>query len=92
MALYSTRDLDISIVVSLLSLFVFHILDVQYIDIYWYSHYSGVVMSTMASQTTSVSIVYPAVYPGMDQRKLQSPASLAFVRGIHRQIPHTKGQ
>ena len=38
-------------------------------------------MSTMASQITSV---YSAVYSGADQRKHQSSASLAFVRGIHR--------
>ena len=37
-------------------------------------------MSTMASQITSVSIVYSTV----DQRKQQSSASLAFVKGIHR--------
>ena len=30
------------------------------------------------------SVVYSTVYPGADQRKHQSPASLAFVRGIHR--------
>ena len=29
---------------------------------------------------------------GADQRKHQSSASLSFVRGIHRWIPHTKGQ
>ena len=31
-----------------------------------------------------VSIVYWSVWSGADQRKHQSPASLAFVRGIHR--------
>ena len=43
-------------------------------------HYSDVIMSTMASQTISLTIVYL----GTDQRKHQSPASLAFVMGIHR--------
>ena len=38
----------------------------------------------MASQNTNLAIVYYAVYSGADQRKHQSPASLAFVRGIHR--------
>ena len=38
----------------------------------------------MASQITSLIIVYSAVYPGADQRKHQSPSSLAFVWGIHR--------
>ena len=38
----------------------------------------------MASQITSLTIVYSTVYSGADQRKQQSLASLAFVRGIHR--------
>ena len=38
----------------------------------------------MASQITSLMIAYPTVYSGADQRKHQSSASLAFVRGIHR--------
>ena len=38
----------------------------------------------MASQITSLTIVYSIVYSGTDQRKHQSSASLAFVRGIHR--------
>ena len=41
-------------------------------------------MSLMASQITSLTIVYSTVYSDADQRKLQSSASLAFVRGIHR--------
>ena len=41
-------------------------------------------MSTMASQITSPTIVYSTVYSGSGQRKHQSSASLAFVRGIHR--------
>ena len=41
-------------------------------------------MSAMASQITSLTIVYSIVYSGADQRKHQSSASLAFVRGIHR--------
>ena len=51
-------------------------------------------MGMIASQITSVSIVYSTVCSGTDQRKLQSSASLAFVRGIHRDqwIPRTKGQ
>ena len=47
-------------------------------------HYNDVIMSAMASQTTSLTIVYSTVYSGVDQRKHQSSASLAFVRGIHR--------
>ena len=41
-------------------------------------------MSMMASQITSLLIVYSAVYSGTDERKHQSSASLAFVRGINR--------
>ena len=41
-------------------------------------------MSTISSQTTSLTIVYSTVYSDADQRKHQSSASLAFVRGIHR--------
>ena len=48
------------------------------------SHYSDVMMGAMASQITSLTIVYSTVYSGANQRKRQSSASLAFVRGIHR--------
>ena len=41
-------------------------------------------MDTMASQITSLTIVYSTVYSGADQRKHQSSASLAFVRRIYR--------
>ena len=47
-------------------------------------HYNAVIMSAIASQITSLTIVYLTVYSGADQRKHQSSASLAFVRGIHR--------
>ena len=39
-------------------------------------------MDTMASDITSLAIVYLSVKSGADQRKHQSSASLAFVRGI----------
>ena len=48
------------------------------------SHYNDVIMDSIASQITSLTIVYSAVYLGANQRKHQSSASLAFVRGIHR--------
>ena len=48
------------------------------------NHYDDVIMGAMASQITSVTIVYSTVYSDADQRKHQSSASLAFVRGIHR--------
>ena len=41
-------------------------------------------MSAMASQITSLTIVYSNVYSGADQRKHQSSTSLAFAWGIHR--------
>ena len=47
-------------------------------------HYNDVIMGTIASQITSLTIVYSIVYPDADQRKHQSSASLAFVWGIHR--------
>ena len=51
---------------------------------YMHLHYSDVIISTMASQITNLMLVYSTVYSGADQRKHQSPASLTFVRGIHR--------
>ena len=45
-------------------------------------HYNDFIMTTMASQTTSLTIVYSSVYSGADQRKHQSSASLVFVREI----------
>ena len=47
-------------------------------------HYNDVMVSAMASQITSLTIVYITVNSGADQRKHQSSASLAFVRDIHR--------
>ena len=56
-------------------------------------HYNDVIMNRMASQITSLTIVYSPVYSGADQRKHQSSASLAFVRGIYRwavNFPHKR--
>ena len=47
-------------------------------------HYDDVIMSTIASQITSLTIVYSTIYSGADQSKHQSSASLAFVWRIHR--------
>ena len=57
-------------------------------------HYDDVKMGAIASQIISLTIVYSTVYSDPDQRKHQRSASLAFVRGIHRDrwIPRTKGQ
>ena len=56
-------------------------------------HYIDVIMTTMESQITSLTSVYSTVYSDADQRKHPNSASLAFVRGIHRDrwIPRTKG-
>ena len=48
------------------------------------SHYGDVIMGAMASRITSLTSVCSTVYSGADQRKHQSSALLAFVRGIHR--------
>ena len=54
-------------------------------------HYSDAIMGTMASQITGISIACSTVGSEADQRKHQSSASLAFVRGIHQWLmnsPH----
>ena len=48
------------------------------------NHYNDVITGAMASQITSLTIVYSFVYSGTDKKKHQSPASLGFVRGVHR--------
>ena len=52
----------------------------------WVSYNSDVIMSTMASQITSLTIVYSTIYSGADQRRNHSSVSLAFVQGIHRRL------
>ena len=54
-------------------------------------HYSDIIMGQIASQITSLTIVYSTIYSDADQRIHQSSTSLAFVQGIHRQLvnsPH----
>ena len=46
--------------------------------------YSDVIMNAMASQITSLTIVYSTIYSGADQRKHQSPALVALCTG---QVP-----
>ena len=57
------------------------------------AHYSGIIMSAMASQITSVLIVYSNVCSGADQRKYQSSAPMACVGEFtaNRWIPRTNG-
>ena len=61
------------------------------ICITWLIHYNDIIMSAMASQITSLAIVYSTVYSEADQRKHQSSAPLAFLQGINRgpvNFPH----
>ena len=46
-------------------------------------HCKDVIMGAITSKITSFTIVYSIVYSDADERKHQSSASLAFVRGIH---------
>ena len=67
----------------------------HYIPRILHKHYNGVIMGMIASQITSLTIVYSIVYSDADKKKHQSSASLAFVRGIHRgpvNSPRTNGQ
>ena len=48
-------------------------------------HYGDFIIGPIASEITSLTIVYSTVYSDADQRKHQSSASLAFVWGIHRE-------
>ena len=52
--------------------------------LYTNNQYCDVKMGAIPSQITSLTIVYSTVYSDADQRKHQSSAALAFVRGIHR--------
>ena len=45
-------------------------------------HNDDVIMTKIASQITSLAIVYSTIYTDVDQRKHQNSASLAFVWGI----------
>ena len=74
---YQFVDVDTdSIWFNNLTVFVIHIIMLPRGTIY---HYDDVIMSAIASQITSLTIVYSTVYPGADESKLQSSVSLAFV-------------
>ena len=63
----------------------------RYFVTYVSGHYDDVIMTMLASQITSLTVVYSIVYSGVNQRKHQSSASLVFVREIHRgpvNFPH----
>ena len=61
-----------------------HVISPTVYTVYITAHYCDVIMVAIASQITSLTIVYSMVYSGADQRKRQSSASLVFVRRIHR--------
>ena len=68
---------------TVLLCFVLFIAQLLFLPLTAKVHYNDVIMSAMASQITSVSIVCSTVCPSADQRKHQSSASLAFLWGIH---------
>ena len=57
---------------------------VSWADTQTQKHYNDVITNAIASQITSLTVVYSTVYSDADQGKHQSSASLAFVRGFHR--------
>ena len=65
--------------------------ELHYMILIFTPHYDDVIMSEIASQITSLTIVYSSVHLGADQSKHQSSASLVFVWEIHRwpmNFPH----
>ena len=52
--------------------------------LWWLCHYSGVIISTMVLKSLASRLFTQPFFSVADQRKHQSSASLAFVRGIHR--------
>ena len=62
----------------------------SFYDAGWFFITMTPLMRVIASQITSLTIVYSNVYSDADQRKHQSSASLAFVGD--RWIPRTNGQ
>ena len=59
-----------------------------------FNHYSDVVMSTMASQITSLVILFSTVYSDANQRKIKALCYWLLWGDFtgDRWIPHTKGQ
>ena len=56
----------------------------EQLQLIWRLHSDDVIKSAIASQITSLTIVYSTVYSDTDDRKHQSTASLAFVKGTRR--------
>ena len=64
------------------------------VEIFWWNlsnklvaftaiHYNDVIMGVVASQITGVPVVCTVIGSGTNQRKYQTSASLALVKGIH---------
>ena len=67
-----------------------------YEDIFWFDQfqYNDVIMSAMASQITSLTIVYSTVYSGPDQRNIKALRHWPLCREFtaDKLIPRTNGQ
>ena len=70
-------DLVLVATLAVLTMVIYHMLIISSCCV----HYVDVIMTTMAPQITSLTVVYSIVYSGADQRKQQSSASLAFLCG-----------
>ena len=59
----------------------------------FFKHYNAVIMTTMAFQITSLTVVYSTIYSDADQKNITAPRHLPLW-GNHRDrwIPRTKGQ
>ena len=59
-----------------------------------YAHYDDVIMGAIASQITSLTIVYPSVYSGADQSNIKAPRHWPLCGEFtgDRWIPRTNGQ
>ena len=64
---------------------IWHVIT-QYLYMHSSKYHNDVIMNEMASQITSLTIVYWTVVSDADPRTYQSSALLAFMRGIH-QVP-----
>ena len=87
---------SINIILNILPPTWFNVITILMLPSYrskWFKHhYNDVIMGAIASQITSLTIVYSTVYSGADQRIHKSYASLAFVWGIHRGLVNSPHQ
>ena len=60
-------------------------------DAFFVPHYNDVIMSAVASQITSLTIVYSTVYSRRRSKKTSKLSATGFCEG-NRWIPRTKGQ